>query len=176
MPNRLNERMLREIQSFLGGAEDCVVVDFTGQTVAQARNMRVKLRGNRMHVRVLKTSLARLAARELGFEGGDRLFEGTSAVVYGGDSVATVARIVREVGKEQKTGLKVRGGFLEKKAIGAAQVDQLASLPSREELLSQVLGTIIAPVSGWLGAVNALLSAVPGLTQALHDKSGAKDS
>jgi large subunit ribosomal protein L10 len=173
MPNVLNERMLREISAFLGDAHDCVVVDFTGQSVAQARSMRDKLRANQMHVRVLKTSLARLAARELGFEGGERLFDGTSAVVYGGDSVATVARLVRDVGKEQKTGLKVRGGFLEKKAIGAAQVDQLASLPSREELLSQVLGTIIAPVSQMLGAVDALVSSVPGLTQALHDKGSA---
>jgi len=176
MPNILNQRMLKEIQGFLDDAHDCVVVDYTGQTVAQAEDMRTKLRQADIHVKVLKTSLARIAARELGFEGGDDVFAGTAAVVYGGDSVATVARLVRDVTKEQKHGLRVRGGFLEKKSIGLDQVDLLASLPSREELLAQVAGTIASPMTAALGVINGLLTAIPGLTQALHDEGGASGS
>lgn len=170
MPNVLNERMLTEIQGFLAESQDCVVLDFQGLTVDATESLRRKLRENQMRIRVLKSSLARLAARGAGFQGTDDLFAGPSAIVYGGDSVATVARVISELTKGKDVP-KVRGGLLEKKAIGPEQVSQLAKLPTRKELLGQVLATIIAPLSGVAGAMNQLLGAVPSLTQALHDKN-----
>ena len=170
MPNVLNEKMLVEIEGFLKESEDCVVVDFTGMPVSDAEQMRNRLRDSAMKMRVLKTSLARIAARNLGFENVEQVFSGSSAVVYGGESVAAVARTIKEITKG-KQAPKVRGGLLERQAIGPAEVDVLASLPTRKELLGQVLGTIIAPLSGFAGAAQALLSAVPSLVQALEKKT-----
>lgn len=172
MPNVLNQRMLSEIEGFLKESEDCVVVDFTGLSVSAAEEMRNQLRDANMHMHVVKTSLVRLAARNLGFEGTDELFQGSSAMVYGGESVAEVARSVKEFAKGKKSPT-VRGGLLDKVAIGPDQVEALANLPSREQLLSQVIATIIAPMTGSLGAINALLASVPGLTKALEEKGGA---
>lgn len=169
MPNILNKRMMTEIEGFLAESENCVVVDFTGMSVSDAEDMRNQLRAEEMRMHVLKVSLARLAARNLGFEGGDDVFQGSSAIVWGGESIAAVARKVKDYSRGKKSP-KVRGGFLEKKAVGADQVEILANLPTRPELLAQVIGTIIAPMSGLAGAMNALLSAVPSLTGALEDK------
>ncbi|MFH0946414.1 MAG: 50S ribosomal protein L10 [Planctomycetota bacterium] len=169
MPNALNQKMLTEIEGFLKASEDCVVVDFTGMAVADAERMRTQLRGSDMQMRVLKTSLARIAARNLSFKGADELFTGSSAIVYGGESVAEVARSVKEYAKGKKAP-KVRGGLLEKRAIGPNEVELLASLPPRKELLGQVLATLIAPMTGLLGAATSLLSAVPSLTRALVEK------
>lgn len=171
MPNVLNERMLSEIESFLNEAGECVVVDFTRMTVDDAEDIRVRLRKEKIEMRVVKTSLARLAARRLGYEGADEVFNGPSAMIYGGESVAQVARVVRDIHKEKKTPV-VRGGLLDKKALDPDGVQQLANLPSREELLAQVIGTIIAPVSGTIGAIEALMAAIPGLTQAWEEKLG----
>ena len=175
MPNVLNQRMLSEIESFFSDAEDCVLVDFEGMTVEDAQEMRNQLRESDVSMRVLKTSLARIAAKNAGVEGAETVLTGPTAVCYGGDSVATVARKVRDFSKG-KDAPKLRGGFLEKGVIGVAEVEQLANLPSREELLSQVLGTIIAPMTQSLGAVNSLLSAVPGLAKALEEKMGESGS
>lgn len=171
MPNIVNTRMLTEIEAYLDEAEDCVVVDFTGMPVAMAEQVRTALRQSDMKMRVVKTSLARIAARNKGYEGADDVFTGSAAMIYGGDSVATVARTVRDLTRGKKQAV-IRGGLLEKKAVGAAEVDQLASLPTRDELLAQVLGTIIAPMTQSLGAINSLLSAVPGLSKALEEKLG----
>lgn len=169
MPNVLNHKMLTEIETFLKDSEDCVVVDFTGMSVSNAEEMRNQLRERDMKMRVLKTSLARLAARNLSFEGTDELFAGSSAIVYGGESVAEVARSVKEYAKGKKAP-RVRGGLLEKRAIGPIEVEMLASLPPRQQLLGQVLATLIAPMTGLLGAATSLLSAVPSLTKALEEK------
>src|SRR5690606_38896785 len=168
MPNVLNQRMLTEIESFFTEAQDCVVVDFQGMTVDSAEAMRTQLREGDIHMRILKSSLARIAAKNLGYENAEQVLTGATAICYGGDSVATVARKVRDYAKG-KPSPKMRGGLLDKRAIGVEQVDTLANLPSREELLAQVLGTIIAPMTQSLGAMVALLTAVPGLTKALEE-------
>jgi len=172
MPNALNLKMLTEIEDFLKESEDCVVVDFTGMPVSEAEQMRNRLRDNDMKMRVLKTSLARIAARKLGLEDADQVFSGSSAIVYGGESVAAVAKSIKEFAKGKKAP-KVRGGLLERRAIGPTDVEVLANLPPRKELLGQVLATIIAPMTGVVGAAQALLSSVPSLTKALEEKTGA---
>ncbi len=169
MPNVLNKQMLAEIEGLLARSSDCVVVDFTGMSVAEAENMRGLLRSRQMEMQVLKSSLARLAVQNLGLQGAQELFRGSAAVVYGGESVAAVARTVKDLARARKRPV-VRGGLLDRRAIGAEQVEVLARLPGREELLAQVLGTIVAPLSGMAGALNALIAAVPGLTQALKEK------
>lgn len=174
MPNIVNTRMLEEIEGFFKDAEDCVVVDFTGMPVAVAERIRTTFRASDIKMRVIKTSLARIAAKNLGYENADNVLDGATAVVYGGESIAQVAKAVKDVVKATKHPV-IRGGLLEKKVLDARAVDQLASLPSREELLAQVLGTIIAPVTQSLGAIQSLLASVPGLTQALEEKLGSGD-
>jgi len=161
--------MLAEIESFMSEGEDCVLVDFEGMSVEDAQDMRNLLRESDISMRVLKTSLARLAAKSAGVEGAEAVLSGPTAMCFGGDSVATVARTVRDFSKGRDAP-KFRGGFLEKEVIGIAEVEQLANLPSREELLAQVIGTIIAPATQSLGAMTSLLTAVPGLTKALEEK------
>lgn len=171
MPNVLNKRMVSEIEGFLKEANDFVVIDFTGMKPLATEEVRRRLRGQRIRMKVIKGSLARIAAKNCGVAQGDALFGGASALVYGGESIADVARIVRDLTKEKKLP-KVKGGVVEKRAVGPAQVTELANLPTRTELLSQVLGTIIAPLTGLLGDVNTLLTGVPSLTKALEDKLG----
>jgi len=170
MPNLLNKRMVGEIEGFLKEAQDFIVVDFTGMSPQTTEEVRRKFRGERIRMRVIKSSLARIAAKNAGFGDTDAIFGGTSALVYGGESIADVARVVRDLSKAKKlTGVK--GVVVERKALDAAQVNILASLPTRHELLGQLLGTIIAPLTGVLGGVQALLTATPGLTAAWEKKS-----
>lgn len=176
MPNVLNQRMLKEVESFLNEGKDCVVVDFTGMSVLDADAMRTKLKKSDVKMQVVKTSLARIAAKNLGYDGADSLFNGASAMLWGGDGVATVARALTEAVKGKKAPAipAVRGALLDKKVVGAQAVEALAKLPTRKELLGQVLGTIIAPLSNAAALFESLLTAVPGLTQALHDKMDEK--
>jgi large subunit ribosomal protein L10 len=171
MPNILNKRVVTEIEGFLKEAQDFVVVDFTGMSPQITEAVRRRFRGERIRMKVVKASLARIAAKNVGLPNADKVFAGTSALVYGGESIADVARAVRDLGKEKKL-TWVKGVVVENQALPAAQVTALADLPTRHELLGQLLGTIIAPLTGVLGDVDALLTAVPGLTKAWEDKQG----
>lgn len=173
MANALNKRMVGEIESCFQQSSDCVVVDFTGMSVALTESVRSRLRKGSIRMRVVKGSLARIAAKNLGYTGGDQLFDGSAAIISGAESVADVARALRDIRKTLKKdekGPEIRGGFLDKKAVTPAAVDQLAKLPTRPELLSQLLGTIIAPMTQTLGAITSLLTATPGLAGALETK------
>lgn len=171
MPNLLNKRMVGEIEGFLKEAQDFIVVDFTGMSPQTTEEVRKRFRGNRIRMRVVKASLARIAAKNVGYGQSEKIFDGTSAVVYGGESIADVARAVRDLAKEKKLHA-VKGVVVENKALDASQVLALAALPTRHELLGQLLGTIIAPLTGVLGGVDALLTATPGLTAAWEKKAG----
>lgn len=169
MPNVLNQRMLTEIEAFFTEAEDCVIVNFEGMSVDDAEEMRNQLRDGEIKMRVIKSSIARIAAKNLGYDEADELLSGPTAICFGGDSVATVARKVKDYSKG-KQAPKVRGGLLDKQVIGVEQVETLAKLPPRDELLAQVIGTIIAPATLSLGAMEALLAAPAGLAKALEEK------
>ena len=174
MPNVLNQRMLKEIKGQLEKASDCVVIDFTAVSVADVSEMRARMRKSDMRMKVMKTSLARIAAKELGFEGADDLFKGTTAILYGGESIGSVAKAFEDFAKEKKEKApKVRGAFLEKRKLEGAAVAALAKMPSRQQLLSELLGAITAPLSNIAGLMNTLMTDIRQRTQALHDKGGA---
>ena len=94
---------------------------------------------------------------------------GQVALVWGGDGLPTVARLIADYGK--KTGkLAVRGGLFEKQVLTPAQVAKFRDIPDRRTLLSQILGTVTAPLTGVLGITQTLLSSPAALADALAKK------
>ncbi|RME75980.1 MAG: 50S ribosomal protein L10 [Planctomycetota bacterium] len=172
MPNRVNLLLRKEIERALGDAEHAVLVDVTGVDAEQTYALRKLLHEREVHMRVVKNSTARLALESLGFEIDPALFEGPVAIAWNGDP-AHVAKTIADFRKEHKgTPLKVKGGFLDRKAIGVEQVEALASLPSREQLLSMVVGTFAAPISSFIGVQAAILRSLLYALEAIKEKKG----
>ena len=170
MANRINTAMIAEYQKRLGPSPDFVSVDTNGLSVAQFTELRKLAREKGISVFVVKTTLAAIALKEaVQSDGLKGVLAGQTALVYGGEGLPAIARLVGDYGK--KTGkLAVRGGVYEKQVLTAAQVGRFRDIPDRKTLLSQVLATVTAPLSGVLTLTQTLLSSPASLADALARK------
>lgn len=147
MPNiEEKSQVVSEIREKLENASGVVLADYRGLTVAQVTQLRVQLRQAGVEYRVLKNTLVRRAANEVGVQGLDPYLEGPTAVAFSTDPVAP-AKVLTDFAKTNKN-LQVKAGILDGKVIGPEGVKALADLPSREVLLSMVLRGMQAPLTG----------------------------
>ena len=158
-----------EIQELLSNSKCTILVDFCGLTVAQDTELRRKMREAGVHYNVVKNTLLRIAAEQAGLE--PSLEKNTAIAVSPEDPVA-VAKIVCEFAKENKE-LKVKVGVLDGKVIGADEIKALASLPPKEVLIAKMLGSMNAPISGF---VNVLQGTIRNVVYALEAVRKQKES
>lgn len=170
MANRINTAVVQEYQKRLGENPDFVAVDTAGLSVAQFTVLRRLAREKGVTVLVVKTSLACVALKDaVQPEALRGVLAGATALIFGGDGLPAVARLVADYGK--KTGkLAVRGGLFEKKLLTPAEVSRFKDIPDRRTLLAQVLSAVTAPLTGVLGLTQTLLSSPAALADALARK------
>lgn len=149
-----------------------VLVDARGLTVEEDSELRVALRKAGVQYKVRKNTLAKRAADSLGIENTDALFVGPTAIATCSDSYANAAKVVCEYAKKFNA-LEIKGGIVEGKVISAAEVENLAKMPSKEELIAKVLGGFNAPIAGF---VNVLNGNIRGLVVALNAIAEQKQS
>lgn len=149
-------QQVRELVDKLQQAQGVVLVDFRGLTVAENGELRRRLRQYGVEFKVVKNTLARRAARQVGLEGGDGVFEGPTAMAFAYQDPVIPAkeltRFSKEVGK-----LQIKAGILGKRFVEADAVEKLAALPPREELLAKVVGGAAGPLYGFAAVTSGLL-------------------
>jgi large subunit ribosomal protein L10 len=156
MPTAEKIELVRELSGQLESAKGLYLADFTGMDVSKLSLLRKRCRESQIQFRVLKNTLIRRAMNERGIASLDDFLAGPTALVFGtGDEVAA-ARVLADFAKEHESP-RIKAALVEGKVYDAAQIKRLASLPRREELLGMVLATIIAPMTHFLGAVDATL-------------------
>lgn len=170
MPTQRKVEIVDDLTNKMARMQLAVVADYRGFSVAELTTLRAKLREQGAEMVVAKNTLLRLAARNSGREAIEPLLEGPTAVAFAYDNVAKVAKILLDASKVTAKPLMVRGGMLGSSTIPAEGLEQVTKLPSREEALAQVLGTISAPVSGVVGVLNAAISNVVYVVQARIDQ------
>jgi large subunit ribosomal protein L10 len=153
------EQAVAQVREAIKNAKSVILADNKGMTVAQVTKLRKELREVGVELKVVKNTMIRLAAKDLGIEGLDQYLHGTTTLAFSNNDEASAAKKIREFfAKDKEPKFVVKAGILEGKVIDAQGVKELADLPSREVLLSQVLGGIQAPLSGVVGAINGLLA------------------
>jgi large subunit ribosomal protein L10 len=161
------ERVVDELTERLSETESLLVADYRGLSNAQLADVRSSLREHGATLTVVKNSLTRRAAEAAGAEQLLALLEGPTAIAFvstGGDMVAA-AKALADTAKDTKI-LSLRGGVLEGKQLGAADVEALAKLPPVDVLKSQLVGVIIGPVTQLVGLLDAPLRDLVGLIDA----------
>ena len=133
-------------QAGLAAAPHAFLVSFQGMTVPQATELRDRVRENGASYEVVKNSLALRAVQGQGLEQLKEHFVGPTAVAYSSDDPVALAKALTDFQKEVPT-LEFKGGLVEGKAIEAAQVEDIAKMPSREELLAKLLFLLQSPVT-----------------------------
>ena len=152
-------------------AQSAVITDYCGLNVAEMTKLRAKLREAGVEYKVVKNTLLILAADEVGIEGVESVFKGPTAIAYGIEDQVAPAKILSEFAKEYKK-LEVKAGILDGKIISKEQVDDLANLPSREVLLTQVAGLLQGPL---VGLANVLQGPIRKMGYALEEIRKVKE-
>lgn len=171
MPTAEKEAFIEELSGKLSGAKSLYLADFSGMTVEKVTALRAQCRANGVHYKVIKNTLLKRAANAVGVTQLDAYLEGPTVLAYSLDSEVEPARVLVEFARTNEKPL-VKAGLIGDRLYGAEEVKQLALLPPRDVLLAQVLGTIVAPLSQFLGAVDALLASPARLAGALEEKQG----
>jgi large subunit ribosomal protein L10 len=153
LPTAEKEAIVDELKQSIEKSAVVVLTQYVGINADQVTDLRRKLREQNVEYKVFKNTLAKRALDDLGFSECVAHMEGPTAWAFCEDPVAP-AKILKNFGKEVKF-VQMTGGILDGKVISTAELDVLANLPSREQLLAQVVGTIAAPLRNLVGVLSA---------------------
>lgn len=162
MPTAEKAAVIEETRQALAESEGTVLADYRGLTVQQLGELRERLSKAGVTLKVVKNTLIKRAADEVGIEGLDPYLSGPTAVAYSPDPVAA-AKVLSQAVREFRK-MAIKAGVLDKRAISADSVKELADLPPKDVLLGQVVGTLNAPIQNLAWVLNAPMG---GLARAL---------
>jgi large subunit ribosomal protein L10 len=170
MPNQAKVELVNRIKEDLVAADAVWVVDYRGLTVKKAEELRTKIREQGAALKVYKNSFTERALADLDLPGLGVVLEGPSAFVFvNGDPVAS-AKAIKAFAKENGN-LEIKGGLLDREVVSAAQIRAIADLPSREELIARLIGSIRSPLAGLVQVLNGPASQLVRTLDAIAEKA-----
>lgn len=150
------KQVVEEIKAQLTKAVSGVFVDYCGLTVEQDTELRNKLRAANVEYKVVKNTLTRFAAKEVGLDGLDEILNGPTALAVSEHDEVTAAKVLADFAKTNEQ-LEIKSGFLEGKVVSVDEIKKLAETPSREVLIAKMMGSMNAPVSSLVRTLQALV-------------------
>ena len=166
------DKLIGELSEKMRSSTAMYYTDFTGLNVKRMTDLRRRLRKEGVEYVVIKNTLALRAVNESGLVG-ERL-KGPTGLVLTRDPVAA-AKLLTDFAKENDQRPAVKGGLFEGRPLDAAQVKQMASMPSREQMLAELGAGLMSPLAAFAGAMNGMLYMMVGALEALRaDKEGAQ--
>lgn len=161
------EQLVDDLSAKMKSASALYYTDFTGLNVKRMTELRRRLRKAGVEYVVIKNTLALRATSQIGLPSAE--LKGPTGVVIGTDPVAA-AKVLSDFARENEQKPEVKGGLLEGRPIDTAQVKQLASLPSREQMLAELGAGLQSPMAAFLGALNGLLYMFAGALESLRQQ------
>jgi large subunit ribosomal protein L10 len=159
------EQVVASLTEQFKGMKAAAFAQVSGLTMPQSDELRSKAQENGVEVVIAKKTLLAIAAKEAGIENIDpKTLEGSIITAIGLEDEVAAAKLLKEFGKANDDAVVLAGGVLEGNGISAEEVNQLAALPSKEELYAKLVGSLNSPVSGF---VNVLAGNIRGLVTVL---------
>jgi Ribosomal protein L10 len=146
-----------------------LLADYHGLKVSELTKLRQELRKSAAELKVLKNTLASLALKDTEMAGLAPHFVGTNAVILTEGDPVTPAKILVKFAKDFEKA-KIKAGFLSGKLLNAAEIEALSKLPSREEMLAKLMGSMLAPAQNWVNVLSALPRQLATVLAAIRDK------
>ena len=158
------DAVIAEVAQLLTDTDNLFVSDYRGLTVAELAELRGKLRESGASFKIVKNTLGSIAAERAGREPVKELLHGPTGVTFCGEDLVGAAKALADFAKTHPQ-VEVRGGLLESSLIEPDEFKTLASLPPRDVLIAQLVGTMAAPMTG---LVTVLQGTVSGFVRALN--------
>ncbi len=173
MASKFKVRMAGEIGTALSGAPACVVLGYRSLPGEATTRLRSRLRKDRVELTVVRTRVAAKALAGTPFEALRPLLKGQTAMAIGGEDGIALAKALVESFKGEK-GIEFRGGVVEGRLVSGAEVQALARLPGRKELLSMIASVVAAPITNIAYGVDAILAGVARAVEAVRVKKAGE--
>ncbi len=152
--------VVTEITEKIKASKSVVLVDYNGLTVAEVSELRNKCRQAGCEYKVYKNTLVRKALNDLGYKDFDADLNGPTAVAFGQDETGA-AKVMVAAAKDYDKKIVLKSAFVDNSYVDKKGVSELATMPSREELIAKMLGSLQAPVANLAGVLSNIISALP---------------
>ncbi|MDH5596966.1 MAG: 50S ribosomal protein L10 [Candidatus Peregrinibacteria bacterium] len=162
------EDQLKELIDKFGRSQSVVFADYRGLDVASFSDLRNKCREGGAEMKVSKKTLIKLAAKDNSVEIDDSVIEGPVVATFSYEDPLSGIQILYKFAKKNEN-LKLLGGIVDGKLVSPEEVQTLAKLPSREELLAKLIGSMNAPISGFVGIGGNLIAGIVRVLNAYKD-------
>jgi len=156
------------VRSRFESASNYVFANYRGLTVDQITDLRRQLREKDAEFKVIKNRYAKIAMQQLKKPDVSEFFTGPTAVALVNDDFSPVVKAILDYGKEFP--VEVKGALIDGVVFDAAQAEKLSELPSRDELLAKLMGTMNAPLQHLLYAMNGVQTKLVRVLKALQEK------
>lgn len=163
---------VEELKQRFQNASVTLLADYQGLKVSELTQLRQELRKTAAELKVLKNTLANLALKDTEMAPLAQHFVGTNAVILATGDPVTPAKILVKFAKDFEKA-KVKAGFLSGKLMSPLEVEALSRLPSREEMLAKILGSMLAPAQNWVNVLSAMPRRLVTVLAAIRDKKTA---
>jgi len=167
------DQIIAEVKEKAGRAKGLFFADFTGITVEEVNELRREFRKSKIDYQVVKNSLARKALESVGGYDTvlDRL-ERPTAIAFSYDDPVAPAKIMKKF-RTKNEKLVVKVCVIEKQVFEGSRLDEIAKLPTRNELIAGILGSLQAPMTGVVGAINAVMRDIVSIVDQIEKKKAA---
>lgn len=147
------EAAVKELQDKLKKSKSLVITDYIGLKVSEMTELRAKLREADVDYKVVKNTLAKIAADNSDLSEINEFLSGPTAIAFGIEDVVSPAKILNEFAEKHDV-LEIKGGFLNGVIISKEKVESLAKIPSREVLLAKAFASMKAPITGFVNVLS----------------------
>ncbi len=163
---------IKNIQDLFEESKDYIFTDYRGLTVSQISKLRTKLREENATFRVVKNRYAKIALKNLEMPQVDEMLIGPTAVALPKEESGAVAKVLVEFGKDAP--VEIKGGIIDGQVFDAKQMEAYSKLPTRDELIAKLMGTMNAPLQHLAYAINGIPSKLVRTLKAVADKKGGE--
>ena len=162
------ESFVQNLQDLFGDSQDYIFTNYRGLTVSQITELRTRLRQENAAYRVVKNRYAKIALKNLEEPEVDDFLIGPTAVALPKDESGAVAKVLVEFAKDNP--VEIKGGIIEGQVFDAKQMEAYSKLPTKDELMAKLMGTMNAPLQHFLYALNGVPTKLARTLQAVADK------
>jgi len=163
------QEIVNEVKDKIEKAKLMVIFDFTGVDANSMADFRKQIRKKDAEIKVIKNTILYRACNGTELYDKINIFEGPSAVIFAYEDIVDAAKSLKEFLKTSESA-KVKAGLLDERYVSAEEIDALASLPSREELLAQLFATMQAPITNFVRVLNAVPQKAVMVLNAIKEK------
>ncbi len=169
MPKAIKVSKVAEINENLSKAKSVFLTDFTGLTVEEVTRLRKEFRKANVKYLVVKNTLARISAKELGYDKIIPYLQGPTGIAIAFDDPVAPVRIIYDFRKDKEKPA-IKAAWLEGQLLNRQEAEEIRNIPPREVLLAQLLGTMKAPLTNFVGGLQSLLTKLVLVINAIKDK------